>query len=59
MHEPSILTPCGHTFEKTFIENWIESHESCPLCKTEANLSQVKVNYQLKELIHYYEKNKN
>lgn len=59
MTEPCVLTTCGHSFEKKFIVDWIQKKQSCPLCNKKAKLDDIQVNYQLKQVIHYYQKNKN
>lgn len=32
METPTIL-PCGHTFDKTTVEDWLAKDSTCPLCK--------------------------
>ena len=59
MTDPYILTICGHTFEKKFIVDWVQKKGTCPLCVTKASPSDIRSNFQLKELIHHYKKKKN
>lgn len=59
MTDPYILTTCGHTFERKFIIDWVQKKGTCPLCVTKAQTSDIQSNYQLKELIHHYQKKKN
>lgn len=35
------LTSCGHKFCKTCLDEWLNSHSSCPICKTFTNKDTV------------------
>lgn len=37
---------------------WLKKQESCPLCKLKIKEGKVKTNYQLKQVIRIYERNK-
>lgn len=57
MSNPAIIIKCSHTFEKTNIVEWIEKHGRCPICNTEAALTDIKSNYNLKNAILEIRKN--
>jgi len=49
MEEP-VITSCGHTFEKSYIEQWLSKNEHCPICKKKINKDLVS-NFSLKAII--------
>ncbi|HAZ15861.1 MAG TPA: hypothetical protein DCY54_04440, partial [Parachlamydiales bacterium] len=49
MNDPYLLIPCGHSFEKTAIENWVRKNATCPLDRSK--IKQMVPNHGLKSLI--------
>ncbi|PIC51246.1 hypothetical protein B9Z55_001829 [Caenorhabditis nigoni] len=36
-HLPKVLEACGHTFCYSCLESWLDSDESCPMCRVPVN----------------------
>ena len=53
MKDP-VLSPCSHSFEKTSILNWINTHTVCPLCRENLNFDQLVLNLALKNTIEKF-----
>ena len=56
MKNPTMITICGHTFEKSAIEGWVNKNHTCPLCKEPVTVENLALNYQLKTVIQEYER---
>ena len=54
MIEPIILTKCGHTFERSIVEEWIQSNGNCPQCRCQCTVDDSVTNLALKEMIELY-----
>lgn len=54
MEEPVMVTVCGHSFERRYIEEWFKKEGSCPLCKKGADGSHLQRNFALGSLIEHY-----
>jgi len=39
-----VETKCGHTFDKIFLEEWIQRNNTCPICRENIDMSSLKVN---------------
>lgn len=48
--EDPVITSCGHTFEHSYIKQWLGKNEHCPVCKKKINKDLVS-NYSLKAII--------
>jgi len=51
MKSPYISKNCGHSFEKDMIEEWLYSHNKCPICKKEMIIEDLRVNFELKNIM--------
>lgn len=54
MRNPMMITVCGHTFEGTSITEWLKKDAKCPICKKDANSSQLQKNFALADLAGHY-----
>lgn len=43
--------PCGHSFAKTTIEEWLATHNTCPLCNAALTLADIRPNFGLRAVI--------
>ncbi|ARA72093.1 hypothetical protein BNJ_00269 [Kaumoebavirus] len=50
MEEPT-RTPCNHVFDKHCIEKWLESHDTCPICRTKLSANDLKTADDIAKLI--------
>ncbi|KAL0244170.1 hypothetical protein GEMRC1_008255 [Eukaryota sp. GEM-RC1] len=46
-----VVLPCGHSFCRECIQQWILLRQNCPSCRNPAHQHQVVDNYQLRDLI--------
>ncbi|KAL0244808.1 hypothetical protein GEMRC1_008890 [Eukaryota sp. GEM-RC1] len=44
-----VTTWCGHTFCMSHLQEWLVSHDGCPICRAEVDKSRLCPNYKLKE----------
>lgn len=52
MKEPVVLAKCGHTFEKSAIEQWAKKCKICPVCRKPFDPQvDLKINYTVKNMI--------
>ena len=51
MHDPYILTTCGHSFEKRNIHYWVTAKGTCPVCNRKARVDDLIPNFALKTLM--------
>jgi hypothetical protein len=49
-----VVTKYGHSYEKSAIENWIETHQNDPMTKEHLTKNDIFPNYQLKIIIEKY-----
>lgn len=49
-----VITPYGNSYEKSAIENWIETHQNDPMTKEHLTKNDIFPNYQLKIIIEKY-----
>eukprot|EP01090_Pellita_catalonica_P020826 TRINITY_DN7626_c0_g1_i1.p1 TRINITY_DN7626_c0_g1~~TRINITY_DN7626_c0_g1_i1.p1 ORF type:complete len:639 (+),score=158.78 TRINITY_DN7626_c0_g1_i1:2057-3973(+) len=54
--EEAVMTPCGHSFSKGTLEDWLAKHASCPLCNAQLNPTAVLPNYKLRDAIVKYKR---
>jgi len=54
--EDAMVTPCGHSFSKATIIDWLEkpSRKHCPICKKELSKDQLQPNYSLRDAIEHH-----
>ena len=50
MVDPMVLN-CGHSFEKSAIEDWLEMNNICPICRKD--VISIVPNYTLKTMLKY------
>jgi hypothetical protein len=53
MHKP-VTTPCGHSFEKKSLVQWLRCGNGCPLDRTLIQVNQLVPNLELKLRIRAY-----
>jgi Mg-chelatase subunit ChlD len=46
-----VTLSCGHTFDKSSLEKWLTTNETCPTCRTRVNHQELTTNFSLKSLI--------
>ena len=51
-----VITPYGTTYERSAIEEWLKTNNSCPLSKKELTKNKLIPNYALKSAILAYKK---
>lgn len=51
MKDPVFSRNCGHTFDRTAIEDWLKKSDSCPLCKVPLTKNDLIQNYNLKNIV--------
>lgn len=44
-------TPCGHTFSKVVVADWLKSHPTCPLCSKPCKKGQLKRDREMEQKI--------
>lgn len=49
MRDPVMVVPCGHTFERSAIERWLQDNNTCPVCRQPCE--QVCPNIVVKKMI--------
>ncbi|KAL0244722.1 hypothetical protein GEMRC1_008804 [Eukaryota sp. GEM-RC1] len=49
-----VTTWCGHTFCMSDLQEWLVSHDGCPICRAEVDKSRLCPNYKLKEAIEAF-----
>ncbi len=49
--EDPAMTKCGHTFERTKIELWLQSKNTCPLCRKNITIGGLATNRMVKQAI--------
>lgn len=47
--EEPLVSNCGHTFEKSAINDWMKKNKNCPVCKTE--IKKTVPNFALKAIV--------
>ena len=55
MQNPLMITLCGHTFEGATITQWLKKEGKCPICKKNADTSNLQKNFALMDLISHYQ----
>ena len=53
MTEP-VTAPCGHSFNKHEIYQYLQVKDECPMCREQLQLPQLKDNQHLKAVICEY-----
>lgn len=51
MKEPVSLYPCMHTFDKESILEWMNTHNTCPLCQVNVDRNNIKSNISVHNII--------
>lgn len=51
MTDPYIITKCGHTFQKSSLQEWFKKKQNCPLCLINITENDCKPNFMMKSLI--------
>lgn len=46
-----VVDPCGHTFEKKQIEQWLVNHSACPISRNHLNVRDLKANLAVQLLM--------
>ncbi|KAL0229672.1 hypothetical protein GEMRC1_013217 [Eukaryota sp. GEM-RC1] len=49
-----VTTWCGHTFCMSDLQEWLDSHNGCPICRAEVDKSRLCPNYKLKEAVEAF-----
>ncbi|KAL0238188.1 hypothetical protein GEMRC1_012661 [Eukaryota sp. GEM-RC1] len=49
-----VTTWCGHTFCMSDLQEWLVSHDGCPICRAEVDKSRLCPNYKLKEAVEAF-----
>jgi len=51
--EDAVMAPCGHSFSKDSIEQWLapQGQDFCPLCKQRFASKELRPNYALRDAI--------
>ncbi|KAL0243192.1 hypothetical protein GEMRC1_005753 [Eukaryota sp. GEM-RC1] len=49
-----VTTWCGHTFCMSDLQEWLVSHNGCPICRAEVDKSRLCPNYKLKEAVEAF-----
>ncbi|KAL6044381.1 ankyrin repeat and EF-hand domain-containing protein 1 isoform X3 [Balamuthia mandrillaris] len=52
--EDAVIAPCGHSFSKLTIEDWLSKKGKCPCCLEPLQARELKPNYVLREAIGKY-----
>ena len=52
MKEP-IVTHCGHSFDKKFIDDWLKNEKVCPTCREYLDQECYFSNYQMKNMAEF------
>ena len=55
--EDPVMSPGGHTYERKYIENWIQIKKISPLTKKPLNKNDLRVNFAVKNMIETYNSN--
>ena len=53
----NLMSPGGHTYERKYIENWIQIKKISPLTKKPLNKKDLRVNFAVKNMIETYNSN--
>jgi len=53
--QDAVITPCGHSFSQSTIDNWLQKQSTCPLCNTPLQASSVVPNFALRAAIAKYD----
>ena len=52
--EDPVMSPGGHTYERKYIEKWIEQKGLSPLTKNILKKDDLRINYSVKNMIENY-----
>lgn len=51
MTDPLIITKCGHTFQRSSLEEWLNKKPTCPICRIVVHANDYMPNFMMKSLI--------
>ena len=46
-----VMTPYGHCFQRSYIEKWLSSHNTCPLTGNPLSIDQLVPSYTVKAIV--------
>jgi hypothetical protein len=49
--EDPVIDKCGHTFERNYIETWLQSHHTCPISRNRVTIEDLIPNRVVKQAI--------
>jgi ribosomal protein S18 acetylase RimI-like enzyme len=47
----AMALPCGHSFDKKTVDDWLAAHDTCPLCNAKTSAADVRPNWALRAVI--------